>query len=55
MSCATVDWYRGQFPLELCQITVIVKRHSKAVGFACVTLHGKPLQATSRYHCIPVC
>lgn len=24
------------------------------MGFACVTLHGKPLQAASRYHCIPV-
>lgn len=29
MSCATVDWYRGQFSLKLCQVTVILKGTQK--------------------------
>lgn len=54
MSCATVDGYRGQFSLKLCQVTVIkLKGTQKAVGFACATLHGEPVKAASRSHCIP--
>lgn len=46
--CAIEDRYIGQFPLKLCQVTVIkLKGTQKVVGFACVTLHGKPLKAAS--------
>lgn len=32
MSCVIEDCYIGQFPLKLCQVTVIVKRHSESGG-----------------------
>lgn len=62
MSCATLECYRGQFSLKLCQVTVIVKRHSKSSGICLrytarkTTASGISLsQAASHYHCIPVC
>lgn len=54
MSCAIEDCYIGQFPLKLCQVTVIVKRHSKSRGI-CVCYTAWKTSESSISLSLPPC